>query len=93
MVEFMEKVSAATDGNELTAEEQNLLYVAYKNVGARRASWRIISSIEHKEENRGPVNCEFDGILKPLDSTLIPSAASEDSKVFYLKMKGDYYRI
>ncbi|KAL0718598.1 hypothetical protein Bca4012_067921 [Brassica carinata] len=34
----------------------------------------------------------YDGILKLLESTLIPSAASEESKVFYLKMKGDYYR-
>ncbi|KAF2607199.1 hypothetical protein F2Q68_00045387 [Brassica cretica] len=54
MVEFMEKVSAAVDGDELTVEERNLLSVAYKNViGARRASWRIISSIEQKEESRG----------------------------------------
>ena len=38
---------------ELTVEERNLLSVAYKNViGARRASWRIISSIEEKEENK-----------------------------------------
>ncbi|KAF8109923.1 hypothetical protein N665_0089s0042 [Sinapis alba] len=27
-----------------------------------------------------------------LESALIPSAASEESKVFYLKMKSDYYR-
>merc|ERR1712038_1034529 len=38
---------------ELTVEERNLLSVAYKNViGARRASWRIISSIEQKEESK-----------------------------------------
>jgi len=54
MVEFMEKVVGAVDGDELTVEERNLLSVAYKNViGARRASWRIISSIEQKEESRG----------------------------------------
>merc|ERR1711871_730016 len=39
---------------ELTVEERNLLSMGYKNViGARRASWRIISSIEQKEENKG----------------------------------------
>lgn len=38
----------------MTVEERNLLSVAYKNVvGTRRASWRIISSIEQKEEAKG----------------------------------------
>ena len=38
-------------GNELSNEERNLLSVAYKNVvGARRSSWRVISSIEQKTE-------------------------------------------
>ncbi|KAA8545627.1 hypothetical protein F0562_020411 [Nyssa sinensis] len=111
MVEFMEKVSGAVgESEELTVEERNLLSVAYKNViGARRASWRIISSIEQKEESRGnadhvatikdyrtKIETELssicDGILKLLDSKLIPTSASGDSKVFYLKMKGDYHR-
>jgi len=52
MVEAMKRV--ARMDVELTVEERNLLSVAYKNViGARRASWRIISSIEQKEENKG----------------------------------------
>ncbi|KAI6074312.1 YWHAE/FAM22B fusion protein [Aix galericulata] len=52
MVESMKKVAGMDV--ELTVEERNLLSVAYKNViGARRASWRIISSIEQKEENKG----------------------------------------
>ena len=38
-------------GAELTNEERNLLSVAYKNVvGARRSSWRVVSSIEQKSE-------------------------------------------
>ena len=33
----------------LSSEERNLLSVAYKNiVGAKRSSWRVISSIEQK---------------------------------------------
>jgi len=52
MVECMKRVAAMDV--ELTIEERNLLSVAYKNViGARRASWRIISSIEQKEESKG----------------------------------------
>ncbi|PKU75741.1 14-3-3-like protein [Dendrobium catenatum] len=110
MVEFMEKVAKTGSVNELSVEERNLLSVAYKNViGARRASWRIISSIEQKEESRGnedrvAIIKEYrskieeelskicDGILKLLDSHLIPSATAAESKVFYQKMKGDYHR-
>ncbi|KAF9953832.1 14-3-3 protein [Modicella reniformis] len=52
MVQNMKKV--ASSKVELSVEERNLLSVAYKNViGARRASWRIVSSIEQKEESKG----------------------------------------
>ena len=52
MVDFMKNVAKLDV--ELTVEERNLLSVGYKNViGARRASWRILSSIEQKEEAKG----------------------------------------
>nr|POE67286.1 14-3-3-like protein gf14 iota [Quercus suber] len=55
MVECMKKVARLD--LELTVEERNLLSVGYKNViGARRASWRIMSSIEQKEESKGNDN-------------------------------------
>lgn len=50
-------MKAITEGlaeskSALASEERNLLSVAYKNVvGARRSSWRVISSIEQKTES------------------------------------------
>ncbi|KAK9766975.1 14-3-3 protein, partial [Basidiobolus ranarum] len=108
MVESMKLVAAGNE--ELSVEERNLLSVAYKNViGARRASWRIVSSIEQKEESKGnetqvtkiksyrnKIEQELtdicQDILKVLDEHLVPKASNGESKVFYLKMKGDYYR-
>ncbi|KAI5711833.1 hypothetical protein M8J75_003443 [Diaphorina citri] len=95
-------------GVELSNEERNLLSVAYKNVvGARRSSWRVISSIEQKTEGserkqqmareyREKVEKELRDIcydvLNLLDNFLIVKASNPESRVFYLKMKGDYYR-
>ncbi|KAI7826742.1 putative 14-3-3 family protein ArtA [Kickxella alabastrina] len=108
MVENMKSVAA--EDQELTVEERNLLSVAYKNViGARRASWRIISSIEQKEtakdnkhhveivsSQRQVVEKELSDIcgdiLNVLDTHLLKRATNGESKVFYLKMKGDYLR-
>ncbi|KAF5818636.1 putative 14-3-3 protein [Helianthus annuus] len=111
MVQFMEKlVLSLTPPSELTVEERNLLSVAYKNViGSLRAAWRIVSSIEQKEESRknddhvvlvkdyrSRVEDELTavclGILKILEVNLVPSASTPEAKVFWLKMKGDYYR-
>ncbi|XP_064971773.1 14-3-3-like protein GF14 iota [Musa acuminata AAA Group] len=108
MAESMKKVAKLDV--ELTAEERNLLSVGYKNViGARRASWRIMSSIEQKEESKGneqnvklikdyrqkieeELTQMCDDILAIIDQHLIPFSSSVESKVFYAKMKGDYYR-
>eukprot|EP00094_Tigriopus_californicus_P011685 TCALIF_11290-PA protein Name:"Similar to 14-3-3zeta 14-3-3 protein zeta (Bombyx mori)" AED:0.09 eAED:0.09 QI:171/0.8/0.66/1/0.8/0.66/6/0/297 len=95
-------------GIELSNEERNLLSVAYKNVvGARRSSWRVISSIEQKTEGsekkqqmakeyrekvEGELKDICNDVLGLLDKFLIAKASNPESKVFYLKMKGDYYR-
>ena len=61
MVDNMKIV--ASEDRDLTVEERNLLSVAYKNViGARRASWRIVTSIEQKEESKG--NSTQVGLIK-----------------------------
>ncbi|XP_034747725.1 14-3-3-like protein [Etheostoma cragini] len=96
------------EGTELSNEERNLLSVAYKNVvGARRSSWRVVYSMEQKskdneaksalaKEYKETIEKELNDICKEvldlLDKHLIPNAKPADSSVFYLKMKGDYYR-
>ena len=100
--------SVTEQGAELSNEERTLLSVAYKNVvGARRSSWRVVSSIEQKTEGaekkqqmareyREKIETELrdicNDVLSLLEKFLIPNASQAESKVFYLKMKGDYYR-
>nr|XP_059854341.1 14-3-3 protein theta-like [Delphinus delphis] len=95
-------------GSELSNEEHNLLSVAYKNVGGgRRSAWRVISSIKQKTDTsdkelqlikdyREKVESELPSIcttvLELLDKYLIANANNPESKSFYLKMKGDYFR-
>jgi len=104
MVSDMKEV--AKQPQELTVEERNLLSVAYKNViGSRRASWRVITSIEQKgdadkmsiiKDYKAKIEAELveicDDILGIIEENLIPNSTSEEAKVFYYKMKGDYHR-
>lgn len=97
----------------LTTEERNLLSVAYKNiVGAKRSSWRVISSIEQKATDKEALAMEYrkkieqelhevcNEVLDLLDKYLVTKATNKasdssvnaESAVFFLKMKGDYYR-
>lgn len=53
MAGAMKKVTEMEGADPLTTEERNLLSVAYKNiVGAKRSSWRVISSIEQKASGK-----------------------------------------
>jgi len=95
---------------DFSVDERNHLSVAYKNViGSRRSSWRVISSVEAREESKGDsphlaqiqeyrtkIEAELSKIcgdlLQLLDKYLIPSCQSDEAKVFFGKMKGDYHR-
>jgi 14-3-3 protein epsilon len=117
MVDAMKKVAKLNVA--LSVEERNLLSVAYKNViGARRAAWRIIASIEQKEKSKGnegnvqkikayaskidkELNDIVADVMSVIDTHLLPHVVAtpdkdekeaNESRVFYYKMKGDYYR-
>jgi predicted Mrr-cat superfamily restriction endonuclease len=78
------------------------------SVGARRTAWRTISAIQQKEEYKGSrfidiikgyrakIEKELEDIcndvLDLLDNVLIKNSKNPEAKVFFLKMKGDYYR-
>jgi len=117
MAEAMKKVTES-GSDPLTTEERNLLSVAYKNiVGAKRSSWRVISSIEQKATDKEALARQYrqkiedelkevcKEVLQLLDNNLVGPAKKivdettgekdtidVESLVFYLKMKGDYYR-
>jgi 14-3-3 protein epsilon len=104
MVDHMKAVAGKP--TELSVEERNLLSVAYKNViGSRRASWRVLSSIEQKtdpdkialvKDYKTKIETELvricDDILAIIVNHLVPNSSNEEGKVFYYKMKGDYHR-
>jgi len=78
------------------------------SVGSRRTAWRAISSIEQKEESKGSkhlnllrdykkkieteLNKFCNDILSLIENNLVKNATQPESKVFFLKMKGDYHR-
>ena len=96
----------------LNSEERNILSAGFKNIiGNKRSSWRLLQSLEKKEEKKGAkdnsnlknlqevkskVENEMrkicDDVQNMLDKYLIPASKDSETKVFYLKLKGDYYR-
>jgi len=112
MAAAMKEVTKTAE-EALTTEERNLLSVAYKNiVGAKRSSWRVISSIEQKATDKEELAREYrkkietelhdvcNEVLDLLDKYLVTKATNSagesnqhaESAVFFLKMKGDYFR-
>lgn len=47
---------------------------------------------EYKKKIEEELSTFCNDILKLIDDYLLPKAGDSESKIFYLKMKGDYYR-
>lgn len=97
------------DSVGLSAEERNLLSVAFKScIGSRRTAWRVIASIEQKEETQHSKNetlirelkkkieDEIEAFcreaIKIVDDVLISATNDGEARVFFLKMKGDHFK-
>lgn len=107
MLEAMNKVVAA-NADLSVEERNLLSVAYKNTIGSRRTAWRALSSIEKKEEQKGSKNLgllkgyksKIEGelnkycheILALIDNQLIAKATNSEAKVFYHKMKGDYYR-
>ena len=94
---------------KLTKDERNILSAGYKNIiSDKRASWRLLNSMERKESKKNTSQVEniksvknsiekeltniIDEVQIIIDKYLIPNAIDSENKVYYLKLKGDYYR-
>ena len=94
---------------KLTKDERNILSSGYKNIiSDKRASWRLLNSMEKKEEKKNSsqtsnirlvkkniekeLNDICDEVQMIIDKYLVPNATDSETKVFFLKLKGDYYR-
>ncbi|GAB2290759.1 hypothetical protein Dimus_025032 [Dionaea muscipula] len=108
MANFMDKfvLTSLSVGIDLDDEERKLLDIAYKNVvDPLRSALSVIHSAQQEDEDRiddfvtvhyqlqlhRELNEVCGSILKLLED-LIPVAPCAESKVFYLKTKGDYHR-
>lgn len=107
MIKYMKTVSTsgAQLSNE---ERNLLSVAYKNSVGTRRVAWRTIIAIQDKEEYKGSkyidlikwyrakfeheLNDICQDVIDLLNNTLIVNSTQPDAKVFYMKMKGDYYR-
>ena len=107
MVDFLRPV-LDEKGADVTADERNLLSVAFKNlISSKRTAWRTITAIE-----QNPKYTKFndsllaykkrldDGLYKDCDTViqliktkvLSKQTGNEEARSFFVKMVGDYYR-
>ena len=98
-------VDCKTD--DFTTEERNLLSVGFKNqIGSKRTAIRTISAIEqnpkyskfndslgvYKKKIETELAQQCEGISDMVKDKCMQKAATDESKAFFYKMIGDYFR-
>jgi len=106
MVDFLREVINAKD-SDFTTEERNLLSVGFKNlIGSKRTAIRTIAAIEqnpkyskyndalsgYKQKIEDELFNQCQTIVALVRDRCMKVAADSESKAFFLKMVGDYYR-
>ena len=106
MVDFLSKV-LDSKGPEVTSDESNLLSVAFKNlISSKRAACRTIAAIEqnpkyskytdalatYKASIETKLTADCQSIIDMITKKVLSKPSDGESKAFFVKMVGDYYR-
>lgn len=105
MIDFLKILQSKND--DLTVDERNLLSVAYKNsISERRTAWWAFTSIAGNKKYEKYTNSIVaykaqvveemqhicDQVVEVIDNHFLTKAKDSESKVFFYKMKADYFR-
>jgi len=107
MLSYMKQV-VSQGGDLSVEERNLLSVAYKNSVGSRRTAWRALEAIEQREESKGgkhihliqdakrKVKEEIDrfcnDVISLISNSIIQNCQSAESRVFFLKMKGDYHR-
>ena len=106
MVYYLQEV-VKSKSEDFTTEERNLLSVGFKNqIGSKRTAIRTISAIEqnpkyqkfndglssYKKKIEGELYDQCISIVDIVKGQCMKVAATDETKAFFYKMIGDYYR-
>jgi len=106
MVHYLQEV-VKSKNEDFTTEERNLLSVGFKNqIGSKRTAIRTISAIEqnpkytkfnaalskYKEQIEGELYDQCLKIVEIVKEQCMNKASTDETKAFFYKMIGDYYR-
>jgi len=107
MVDFLIEAISLKSGEEFTIDERNLLSVGFKNlIGSQRTAIRTIGAVEqnpkytkysatladYKTKIQTELYNQCMKIVNVVNNKCLALSNDDESKTFFYKMIGDYYR-